>query len=252
MSDTVEDDDSTIALFHWGPEEEPDEIEEITALIETGLYEMDSQKIDDESPLVITRRITENTPKALLAAIQEVFAGSDNRLMLYLSAHGNRQGLCFSAHGGPEVSYAQLLQHLGAVAGDNPNLEIVFGSCQALSIEVYIQQHLPPCVAHCWGFADSPTAQDVAALMAGVIADNIRLYQALSQENHRASEQRQDESQNISPNFEAVLNEFTVEAYDWVLTQEERRVVYLSRNPDTGQWHRRVILVPPKPLATAE
>ena len=232
----TEDKEAAVVLLHWGPDTEEDEIEEIKALLEVELYNMDDKEIAEKSPYIIPRRVVENDPQKLLDVMQEVFSSTNHRQVVYISAHGNTVGLCYSATSGAGISYNQLLHYLETVAGENQDLEIVFGSCVAMANATKIQKHLPACVANCWGFADKPEPQEVAALMAGVIADNLRLIGEISAANQCGA----------IGEFEGILDKFVSGATQWVAGKNERQVVHLSRNPDTQEWERKSILVSTK------
>jgi len=129
---------------------------------------------------VTSQFLSDTSAQSFTDLISEDLSNGKDIQIIYISAHGTSSGLSPAENLGPCVSYKELGDLLKEGDHGKAGLEIVFGSCKAMSNEVSIEQYLPQSVKYCWGFTGSPTGHSVLSLMTKVINHNIDLYKSLS------------------------------------------------------------------------
>lgn len=177
--------DAPILSFQWLP---PDEMDELTqALITTeaetlrpGHGRAASGVVPDFVSVVV------ETPDAsrFLTEIEDALGRATNAQVLYLSAHGLNGRVLFGADGRASISYQDLGQALAQGLTGRTSITAVFGMCEAGGAdEQVLLNSLPSAVTRAYAFTGKPVARDVAALLAGILIDDMRLYEQFHQRN---------------------------------------------------------------------
>ncbi len=161
-----------IFLIHWGSENEYPELGDVELFLDA---EWEHRSVP--RPSICASRVTESSPNAFLDELDRAVA-DPNLQLLYISAHGTREGLHYQPGSPVGLTYSQLGQKLGKSACTC--IHVVFGSCHAMDSSTDVGLHLPECVSRICGFTDVPDARSVAALIAGIILDEDRLFLGIS------------------------------------------------------------------------
>lgn len=110
--------------------------------------------------------------RALRAAVED-----PTSQIIYLSCHGNVDGISFSPQG-DIIPYSTLSQWLHSMSPSDSQNEtgfgektLIFGFCDSMNPMVGIENLMPPWVTQVAGFVNSPIATDVAQLAAGYVTN---------------------------------------------------------------------------------
>jgi hypothetical protein len=190
------DNHAPVRMIQWGPVTEPDELPEIWRLLGGRV----SQRLQ---PASLRSRVTNGDAQAFLDKLDEILRSEtpENRQVVYLSAHGNPTH--FGFNNSVALTYEQLGQALASALEGADHVTAVFGSCKALADESRLLNTLPTAISVVYGFVSSPTAGDVARLMATVLEDDVRLWVQL----HRANKAVYGEGVTGEANIKAAVAE---------------------------------------------
>jgi len=261
-----------LVLLQWGVEGDDDELADIGDRLNRDLYGEGFWAEPCRQPRVRPRRITNPQPGPFLSAVRDLRRHPEAQVV-YISAHGNASGLSAS-QGSPYVAgyraFAEALcEGLDRRPTDatthtveardscgNPRtfadcpvpteepspVTLVLGSCHAMSDCVCIEQHMPELVSAVYGFTDKPSPDDVAALLAGVWAEDLKQYEGLHAANQAACSEHGDDPSAALSSFaqlaERVFSDW-VDGPDQFVSGGGGRCVVRARRDNGGNWERR-------------
>ncbi len=230
-----------VIMIHWGAAGETDEFEEARQVLEIYLPEA----LAGRQPDVCYCRVHEADPNEFLQGLSELIGKNPDFQTVYISAHGNTQGLSFDSIGRRFVIYRDICRILNVGTLTRTSLRLVLGSCEAMSEDVKIESFLGRSFSEVAGFTATPKADDVAALMAGVMKSDMELFGKLSEANksvcaaakHPVS--LEQFSREIQSRFEQVVDEHVDKPAELVVNNAGVFVVVAKRDPQSGNWKRR-------------
>lgn len=192
-------------------------------------------------PFVEAVRVKEADEDTFLRTLKAALQEWTNRQLLYISCHGNFYQLSYALESGPYVSYAELSAVLCETLADEDAVALVLGSCEALGHSNPILDGLPGGIVGIYGFTEKPTSQNVAGLMAGVVADAQKLHQKLSEANEAqfgwgitGGAAIDDAFSQLKDRWEQVLDEDTEDPTYFVVGYRGGTVKALRRVEDSG------------------
>lgn len=236
--------DQEILLVQWGdPVVEYDELSEIKSILEMTLFDDDRSEQARSAPAIAEERISDHSILGLSQCLRLFLARHKSIQVIYFSCHGNANGLSHSQSGTPTVSYESFADLLRVgIASDNC-VHLIMGSCDAMSDQVALETHMPPVIQWVSGFTGGPRPQDVAALAASHLQDDVALLSKL-----RARSKREcgcglpiDRMCDVIEAMKA-----TVEAHIELPEREVRSdqgcaIVIATRDDLSRRWNRRTI-----------
>lgn len=233
-------DPASVVLLHWGdPGVEREEIDEIRMLVES--YGYPTPEVCQREGLDICEcRVLTPTPDAFEEGLASVLRRNPGVQILYITAHGDRNGLAFSRTAILRVPYSRVAAIIRANTDDGA-LEIVLGSCQAMDYGQRIEGQFPPQVRSIIGFADQPDSTEVAELMGGVLNNSLALFRQLRQPGqlHFAeAATRANGSPSVADVWRVVVEHHLARPEVLIQQPHGRWLVTATRDPEHDGWSR--------------
>jgi hypothetical protein len=175
---------TSVAFLQWGPLHEPDESHAANNALRHSLKD---EGREDRTPYVTNLRVTEPDSATFLSALQWTLEAHPNLQVLYLSAHGlqgaagTSDSICFDTSGQQPVTYkcvGGVLSTAFALTGARP--VVIFGACYALAHTTQVHLEMPRQVLEIAGFTHTPSPQNVAELIAGVLKSDEEILQSVT------------------------------------------------------------------------
>lgn len=233
-----------ILLAHWGdPAKEFNEILEIQLLLSVTLFGGNESKQRLLAPTMSSCRIQRPDVSYLRDRLRTAIRQRGNLQILYLSAHGNKDQLCFDNKATSSVSYKTLGEFLGRYLRAGRSVHVILGSCGAMSEQYRIERVMPKQVYCISGFTQEPTAMDVSAHMVSVIEDDVSLFQQISKSNAAICNGRtpfDSLSANVRPRWLEILKRHKENPLRRVLGSGGGTLIMAKRDT-RGNWRRRTI-----------
>jgi hypothetical protein len=171
-----------VLFFQWRPCDERDEITEATAILKAEQKRGDKGRARGVLPLIAEHTCLSDDPAQFAAELERELAKLPALQVLYLSAHGLDDAIARDRKGLAKLDFNNLRPVLGRALDKASRVTVVFGLCYALSPRSFLTSILPPAVVEAYGFTATPEGTDVAALIAGVLADEVTLMASASKE----------------------------------------------------------------------
>jgi len=236
--------DAPILSFQWLPPDERDELTHALIITEAetlqpGRGRAASGVVPDFVSVVV------ETPdaKRFLEEIEDALGKAANAQILYLSAHGLDGRVLFGANGLASISYRELGQALARGLAAHASITAVFGMCEAGGAdEQVLLDSLPSAITRAYAFTGKPVASDVAALLAGILIDDMRLYEQLHQRNQDVFgagvhvDDLPAATATLVDAFDEILELHQEEAEYYVAGGTGRFVRVFQRDPETMRW----------------
>lgn len=172
-----------VLLFQWRPPDERDEIVEAKRLLESEHARGDKGRAQGVLPSIAAHTCTHVDPAEFAADLERALSAMPQVQVLYLSAHGLPDAIARDRDGNVRLDFNDLRPFLERGLEHSSDVTIVFGLCHALSSASFALSILPPAIVQAYGFTGTPEARDVAALVAGILADDVVLMENVTKEN---------------------------------------------------------------------
>jgi hypothetical protein len=130
---------------------------------------------------IVSLRISEPSPTALIEQIGCLFRLGRSVQTVYFSCHGTIELLSYDRPLTTSLTFEEFGLALSALLQDCVTL--VLGCCHGLDEHSTLLSHIPDQVSEIYGFTREPKSFDVASLMLGVLLDQARCYQEMSNAN---------------------------------------------------------------------
>ena len=172
-----------VLFFQWRPDDERDEIAEAITILR-GEHALGGKgRARGVLPFIAEHTCTSDDPRQFAAELERELAKLPELQVLYLSAHGLDDAIARDREGRARLDFNELRPFLDLGLCRSSNVTVVFGLCYALSPRSFVTSILPAAVVEAYGFTATPEGKDVAALIAGVLADDVTLMANASAEN---------------------------------------------------------------------
>lgn len=172
-----------VLFFQWRPDDERDEIAEAITILR-GEHALGGKgRARGVLPFIAEHTCTSDDPRQFAAELERELAKLPELQVLYLSAHGLDDAIARDREGRARLDFNELRPFLERGLCRSSNVTVVFGLCYALSPRSFVTSILPAAVVEAYGFTATPEGKDVAALIAGVLADDVTLMANASAEN---------------------------------------------------------------------
>jgi hypothetical protein len=237
-------DDEEVLLVQWGESSvELDEISEIKMILEVTLFNGDLIEQARSAPLVAEKRIT-NPSVAIMGQDLRLFLASHKSIqVLYFSCHGNANGLSYSASGTPTVSYKDFVSLLRDGIDPDNCVHLIMGSCEAMSEQVSLETTMPDVIHWVSGFTHCPRPEDVAALAASHLQDDVALMSRLSAASRAACGHGLPigRMRKVTEKLKAVVETHKESPEREVRSDQGCEIVAATRDDSSHRWDRRTI-----------
>lgn len=172
-----------VLFFQWRPDDERDEIAEAKAILKAEHDLGAKGRARGVLPLIAEHTCTSADPQKFAAEVERELAKLPDLQVLYLAAHGLDDALARDKEGQIRLDFNDLGPFLARGLAKASNITAVFGLCFALSPSSFLTSVLPAALVEAYGFTRTPEAKDVAALIAGVLAEDVTLMADASKAN---------------------------------------------------------------------
>ena len=179
MTDQGSDAKVAVLLFQWD-ENCPDANE--PAKIRKEIHDFLGSKAPE---IICSTTRTDNTAE-FLESLTDALADNDLLQLLYFSAHGNESGLSNAQKGGATVTYKQFGDALQSLSVGC--VELVMGSCKALTEDSELLKELPANIYSVWGYQSKPAISEVVSLIVQRIRATRKFYEKCHAKNKEMCE----------------------------------------------------------------
>lgn len=249
-------DDPAIFSFQWLRPDEMNELDRAMIITEAEtLKPGHGRAATDIVPDVVSITLDQPQPAIFLQRVEDTLRDKSNVQIIYVSAHGLNGRVLFGADGAASMSYEELGEALGKGLNASDLVAAIFAMCEAGGAdEQVLLTSLPPSIHEVYAFTGKPLAKDVAALLAGVLVDEMRLFEKLHQENEAifgCGVREKDLAaaiQAVKGAFDSVLKVHDPEAEHYVANGDGRFVRHYARD-EAGVWGAPEVLILPGRVA---
>jgi len=156
--------------------------------------------------------ISSNNPEALFLQIIIALCDEDCQV-IYLSCHGLEDGFSFTGGESCDITYTEFKKKLNEFpAVERGPVSVIFGSCEAMSDSINIQNGLPEWIFEVAGFVDKPAPRQVAQLTVELLQHTIDYFREISKHMADAAigtkSTSTDVGQQIDAKFKAMKKAF--------------------------------------------
>jgi hypothetical protein len=159
--------------------------------------------LEEKLPEFVAVRVNEASPQAFLEELARAIQRHPDIQYIYLSSHGNREGLRFTPNGAPAdfTKIAEVLRRLSRHVG---LLTLIFGSCKSMDGNE-CRGAFQGVAQRVVGFSKQASCSDVTDLLAGSLAGEMELWERLHALNvYRCEEFNQRPNKTLDQAFELI------------------------------------------------
>jgi hypothetical protein len=176
-------DEPAVLFFQWRPRDERDEIAKAIEILKAEHARGEAGRARGELPHIASHTCTSENPVEFGAELACELAKLPSLQVLYLSAHGLDDALARDRDGHVRLAFDELRPFLERGLEKARDVTAVFGLCYALSPRSFLLSALPDAIVEAYGFTETPLVDDVAGLIAGILADDATLMADASRQN---------------------------------------------------------------------
>jgi hypothetical protein len=172
-----------VLFFQWRPDDERDENADATTILKGEHALGEKGRARGVLPFIAEHTCVTDDAAEFAAELERELAKLPGLQVLYLSAHGLDDAIARDREGRARLDFNELRPFLERGLCKASDVTVVFGLCYALSPRSFLTSILPAAVVEAYGFTGTPEGKDVAALIAGVLADDVTLMANAGAEN---------------------------------------------------------------------